>query len=90
MLRSDRSIRHNRGYLDQVPAEPAARRAWLRALLEQELHEDAGLYRDKLVELCGTARAAGVRYAEAFEASEYGAPLSAETIARLFPSLAAE
>ena len=78
---------YNGLYLPQVPRDPAARRPWLREHLEGRLREDADLYRGKLLELLGPERGAAVRYAEAFEACEYGAPLTAGNIPRLFPFL---
>jgi LmbE family N-acetylglucosaminyl deacetylase len=76
---------YNALYLDQVPQDRSARRAWLRRQLDGQLRHDAERYRDRLIELYGPERAAAVRYAEAFEASEYGSPLTAESIQRLFP-----
>lgn len=81
---------YNGLYLDQVPADPSARRAWLRGHLEARLRRDADLYRGKLAELLGPEQAALVRYAEAFEASEYGAPLTGARIRELFPFLAGQ
>lgn len=73
------------GYLDKVPKDPAARKAWLkksrgnggitpavRAALEKTYGADAG---------------AKVQYAEAFEICEYGSRPSADDIKRLFPFL---
>ena len=77
----------NRGVLDQVPEGDDERRAWLRRdrLPHDELVDER--WRAKLVELVGADRAAAVRYAEAFEVCEYGAPLTESTIDRLFPFL---
>ncbi|HEX4212923.1 MAG TPA: PIG-L deacetylase family protein [Candidatus Dormibacteraeota bacterium] len=78
---------YNRGILEQVPAGDVERRAWLGQdrLPHYELSDEN--WRARLVELIGPDRAAEVRYAEAFEACEYGAPLTAEAIRRLFPFL---
>lgn len=76
---------YNGGYLEQVPADPRARRAWLRQALDARLREDADQHREKLVELYGPERAATVAYAEAFEACEYGSPITADDLPRLFP-----
>lgn len=74
----------NGGYLADVPRDALGRRTWLRQRLEERLKRDAHLYRDLLVQGYG-ARGATVTYAEAFEGCEYGAPLDAAAIARLFP-----
>ncbi len=76
---------YNGQYLHEVPADAAARRAWLRRHLEGRLREDADQYRARLAELYGPQRGAAVQYAEAFEGCEYGSPLTGENIPRLFP-----
>ena len=83
---------YNGGYLDDVPAgghlDAAgalwARRAWLRERLEPRLRRAADLYRDRLIRSYGEQGRA-IRYAEAFEACEYGAPLDEAALQRLFP-----
>ncbi|ODR80815.1 GlcNAc-PI de-N-acetylase [Haladaptatus sp. W1] len=75
------------GVLDDVPDDPDERFDWLRSggLPHVEaLSTVADRYRDGLVERYGSA-GEEVRYAEAFEVSEYGAPLTDEAKARLFP-----
>lgn len=74
----------NGGYLDQVPQEATARREWLRQRLDTRMQRDAQTNRALLIAHYGI-RGATVRYAEAFEGCEYGAPLDAAAIARLFP-----
>ena len=74
-----------RRYIDQVPKGPAERRAWLRQWLETLLVQVADLYRDKLIERYGEKKGRQVRYAEAFEACEYGARLTPDLAKRLFP-----
>jgi LmbE family N-acetylglucosaminyl deacetylase len=76
---------YNGRYLEQVPADPAARRSWLRQRQDARLRRVADLYRAKLGELYGAERANQVHYAEAFEACEYGAPLTSENLHTLFP-----
>jgi LmbE family N-acetylglucosaminyl deacetylase len=76
---------YNGGYEDQVPEGDEARRARLAVQLEPHLRFDADRYRSKLVELYGPEVGARVRYAEAFEVSEYGAPLTPDNLRRLFP-----
>ncbi|WP_227378672.1 PIG-L deacetylase family protein [Haladaptatus halobius] len=75
------------GTLDDVPDDPDARFEWLRdgGLPHVEALSDvANRYRDDLVQRYGTD-GEHVRYAEAFEASEYGRPLTDEVVERLFP-----
>ena len=75
----------NGGYLAEVPSEASARRSWLRNHLDQRLQRDAHTYRHKLITSYGVIHGATIKYAEAFEGCEYGAPLDATAIARLFP-----
>ena len=79
----------NGGYLDQVPLSSSERHTWLRTHLEQRLQRDAHSYRHKLIATYGVVRGATIRYAEAFEGCEYGSPLDAAAIARLFPFVSA-
>lgn len=76
---------YNGGFLDQVPATDAERRAWLGQSRGAAFRRVAELYRASLVAAYGEARGRAVQYAEAFEACEYGAPLNDENRARLFP-----
>jgi len=73
------------GYLDQVPAALEQRRAWLRQHMEPRFRRDADRYRDLLIARYGEQAGRAVRYAEAFESCEYGAPLTEQNIGRLFP-----
>jgi hypothetical protein len=45
----------------------------------------ANQYRERLVELYGAERGRQLRYAEAFELSEYGGQLPPDELERLFP-----
>ena len=47
----------------------------------------ADQFRDHLMATYGPDRGAKVRVAEAFEGSEYGAPLDEAAVSRLFPFL---
>ncbi len=76
---------YNGGYLDQVPTDKAARRAWLRESLEPRLRRDADRFREQLRARYGPERGDQIVYAEAFEWCEYGAPMTEERVARLFP-----
>jgi LmbE family N-acetylglucosaminyl deacetylase len=73
------------GYLDQVPGAQSDRRAWLRQSLDDRLRRDAERFRAKLVARYGQETGSGVRYAEAFEWCEYGAPRTEAALAGLFP-----
>jgi hypothetical protein len=75
---------YNGGYLDQVPAAPTMRRAWLRQRLDARLRRDADRFRDRLIARYGD-EAGRVQYAEAFEWCEYGAPMTESSLTRLFP-----
>jgi LmbE family N-acetylglucosaminyl deacetylase len=75
----------NGGYLDQVPADDVERRLWLGERLRKRLRPLADRCRAALVATYGAEAGAKVEYVEAFEASEYGAPLDAAAKERLFP-----
>jgi methyl coenzyme M reductase gamma subunit len=49
------------------------------------MRHDADRYRDMLIAELGAEAGQKVQYAEAFEVCEYGAPLTEEARARLFP-----
>jgi LmbE family N-acetylglucosaminyl deacetylase len=78
---------YNAGYLDQVPGEGAARRAWLDERIRRRVRPLADRHRERVVQTYGSERGPQVRYIEAFEVSEYGAPLDVATYRRLFPFL---
>ncbi len=76
---------YNAGHPGDVPADDTARRGWLGERMRQRIGPLAPRYRDLVVRAYGPERGARVRYVEAFEVSEYGAPLDAAACARLFP-----
>jgi LmbE family N-acetylglucosaminyl deacetylase len=80
---------YNAGYLDQVPPGDAERRSWLAERIGQRLRPLADRYRDQVIATYGSQRGREVKYIEAFEVSEYGAPLDDEARGRLFPFLPA-
>jgi LmbE family N-acetylglucosaminyl deacetylase len=80
---------YNAGYLDQVPPGDDARRAWLAERLRHRLEPMADRYRDLIVQTYGAEHGRRVSLIEAFEVSEYGAPLDAVARTRLFPFLPA-
>jgi hypothetical protein len=71
--------------LDEVPVGETERRAWLRQTWAPRSSALAHRFRDLLLQLYGPKRGAQVRYAEAFEVCEYGAPLTEGARERLFP-----
>ncbi len=75
----------NQGISEAVPAEAAARRAWLRKWRLDLLRPQADRYRRELIARYGAERGAAIEYAEAFEISEYAAPLDEDARRRLFP-----
>ena len=78
---------YNGGYAGEVPADEAARRRWLEERFRDRLRPLADRFRDLLVRTYGEDQGRRAEYVEAFEASEYGAPLDAAARARLFPFL---
>lgn len=77
----------NSGCLDQVPKDEKARRQWLGERFRQRIRPLAERYRELVIQTYGPERGARVKYIEAFEVSEYGTQLDAESRARLFPFL---
>ncbi|MCS6852461.1 MAG: PIG-L family deacetylase [Gemmataceae bacterium] len=80
---------YNGGYAAEVPPEPGARRAWLGERLRRRIRPLADRYREPLLRTYGPEQGRRVEYVEAFEVSEYGAPLDPAARARLFPFLPA-
>ncbi|MFC1561112.1 PIG-L deacetylase family protein [Candidatus Latescibacterota bacterium] len=76
---------YNRGNLNEVPKTDSERRAWLGKRFKAGSDGIANLYRDKLIELYGKEKGSKIRYAEAFEDSEYGSPLTKDNLKILFP-----
>ena len=80
---------YNAGHLDQVPQDDAGRREWLAGRVRERIRPLADRYRDLVVATYGPEAGGRVRLIEAFEVSEFGAPLDAEARAALFPFLPA-
>lgn len=76
---------YNGRYEPDVPARDAERRRWLKDRTIARLRPRADRYRELVVRKYGPQRGGAIEYVEAFEACEYGAPLDAAAIARLFP-----
>lgn len=72
------------GSLDQVPADPAARKRWLR---DTRALPPSPAVRAALVKWYGAERGNAVRVAEAFEICEYGTRPDDAMLRRLFPFL---
>jgi LmbE family N-acetylglucosaminyl deacetylase len=81
---------YNAGHPDQVPQGDDARRAWLAGRMRQRIEPLADRYRDLVVKTYGAEQGGRVRLIEAFEVSEYGAPLDPVARVRLFPFLPAD
>lgn len=76
---------YNAGYLNEVPAGEAARKAWLLERFSRHIRRDADRFRSLLEQFYGAERAARVQYAEAFEGCEYGGRLTKANVRQLFP-----
>jgi LmbE family N-acetylglucosaminyl deacetylase len=74
----------NQQQLDAVPRDPTARLDWLAGQLRNYLEVYARRFRAELVATYGPQRGLAAELAEAFEVSEYAAPLDAEARRRLF------
>jgi LmbE family N-acetylglucosaminyl deacetylase len=68
--------------LDQVPQDPAARKAWLSKQRVQPINDAV---RKTLTEELGAEAAAKVKQVESFELCEYGRRPSIEELRKLFP-----
>jgi LmbE family N-acetylglucosaminyl deacetylase len=77
----------NRGIEDQMPTDPAQRRAWLREWYCERPRRYAQRFRDRLMQTYGGARGEKIEYCEAYEVSEYAAPLTDQARRRLFAFL---
>lgn len=75
----------NKGILSQVPADAKARRKWLADERAPENKAIADENREALAKLYGKKSGSVVKHAEAFEACEYGKPLTERGIPQLFP-----
>lgn len=74
----------NQGIATEVPGDAAGRLAWLDAWYRRRQRPQANRYRRELVDAYGPERGAAVEFAEAYEISEYAAPLTPERRKRLF------
>jgi LmbE family N-acetylglucosaminyl deacetylase len=72
------------GQLDNVPKDRAARKQWIMTFDSSAVRKVPGGWRPSLQKRYGPA-ASKIRYAEAFEITEYGSQPSEEEIRRLIP-----
>lgn len=70
---------------DEIPRDPAGRRAWAEKAHGARYAAVAEQYRNQLIKRYGAARGKAVRYAEAFEICEYGRQPEEAEIRKLFP-----
>ena len=75
----------NQGEAEKVPLGKSERIAWLGEAVKRRAEETAARFRTVLKVLYGDEAGGAVKYAEAFEACEYGSPLTAENRKALFP-----
>jgi LmbE family N-acetylglucosaminyl deacetylase len=73
------------GYLDEIPDAEDERRRYVRARAARAPAAQADRFRHTLAAKYGEPRGSNVRHAEAYEISEYGAPLTDELSRSLFP-----
>ncbi len=75
---------HNHGLTESVPTDVAGRRALLRQFYESHVSVIANQFRDRLIDQFGPKHGKTLRHVEAFEISEYAAPLTETNQKRLF------
>lgn len=71
--------------LELVPQSEAARAEWLKEKLSVWDEAVAERYREKLIERYGQEKGLQIKYAEAFEISEYGGTIPQNMLMRFFP-----
>ena len=80
-------LAYNHFYEDQLPDDALERRQWLGDMFRQRIAPLAEQHRSLIISTYGEERGRNVKYIEAFEPCEYGAPLTEENRLRLFPFL---
>jgi LmbE family N-acetylglucosaminyl deacetylase len=73
------------GYASTMAADDAGKRAHADGRVAVAAQAEAGRFRAALIARYGAEAGAAVRHAEAYEISEYGAPLTGAATAALFP-----
>ena len=77
----------NAGHPEEVPEKDDLRREWLASRFRRRIEPLADRYRELVIRTYGRDQGEKVRCIEAFEVSEFGAPLDSNARARLFPFL---
>ena len=75
---------HNHGLAEPVPTDAADRRALLRQFYESRVSAIADQFRDQLIDQFGPKHGKTLQHVEAFEISEYAAPLTDANRKKLF------
>ena len=78
-------LAYNHFFDEPVPAEPAARKEFLKKQYCKMIAPFADRYRDLVIQTYGEERGRQIRHIEAFEPCEYGSPLNDCNRDRLFP-----
>lgn len=78
---------YNQEKLDQVPADAAGRKEFLRTFVEPMLRRRADRHRVLLKQIYGEEGGSRIEFAEAYEPCEYGSSLDDSAKRRLFPFL---
>jgi N-acetylglucosamine malate deacetylase 1 len=73
--------------LPNVPPSNGEREAYLLDLVKKRSAAVANQYRDRLIALYGQERGQQIKYAEAFQLTQYGRQASLEELKTLFPTL---
>ncbi len=73
------------GYHDEVPTEEEARKAYIAERFQARDAAVANAWRDLLIAYYGEEQGSAIRFAEAFEVSEYGSQPTREELKALFP-----
>ncbi len=76
---------YNEASGESVPDNPQERRAWLRGWFQRHIGPRAERFRRELIATYGEKRGSAAEFVEAYEISEYAAPLDAAARRRLFP-----
>jgi len=80
-------LAYNHRYEDQLPEGDAERRSWLAGFYQRRIGPLADRFRETLMTLYGEQHGRRIKWVEAFEICEYGAPLTETSRRRLFPFL---
>ena len=73
--------------LPNVPQDDRGRETYLLETIKSRSAAVADKYRDRLIALYGKERGSKVKYAEAFELSQYGRQASVDELKQLFPGM---